>query len=251
MQRTQFNDHISGQLNRNLEALFNQVLEMGGLVEKQLDYLLEAIGCDDKVMAKKIKQMDKVVNREEVEIDRLCAMVLARQQPKASDLRLIIISIRMAVDLERIGDEAVIASKLATKMAKHGVQCQSLPGFNGLVEVASCGVENLKKSLNAFSGLDLSDILDIVDDQERVESVVKRSLADIHLAFEEASQTPEHLMEMIYALRASARITDHIVNLAESIVYLVEGRDVRNMNSRKLTEFLDGVNESADAVVEP
>ncbi|MGM0542080.1 MAG: phosphate signaling complex protein PhoU [Pseudomonadota bacterium] len=243
MERGQFNEHISGQLNRNLEALFNQVLEMGGLVERQLDYLLEATNCDDRNVAKKIKQLDKIVNREEMEIDRLCAMVLARQQPRASDLRLIIISIRMAVDLERIGDEAVIASKLASRMAKKGIQCLSLPGFKGLVEIASCGVENLKKSLNAFSCLDLSEIIDIVDDQERMDLVLKQSLAEIQAAFEKAAYPPEHLMEMIYAVRACSRITDHVVNLTESVVYLVEGRDVRNMDSIKLSEFLDGVKE--------
>ncbi len=243
MERRQFKDHISGQLNRNLEALFNQVLEMGGLVERQLDYLLEATNCDDRSVAKKIKQLDKIVNREEMEIDRLCAMVLARQQPRASDLRLIIISIRMAVDLERIGDEAVIASKLSLKMAKQDIQCQSLPGFTGLVEIAANGVENLKKSLNAFSRLDLSEILDIVDDQERMDIVLKRSLAEIQDALEKAEHPAEHLMEMIYAVRASSRITDHVVNLAESIVYLVEGRDIRNMDTERLSAFLDDVNE--------
>jgi phosphate transport system protein len=243
MERGQFNEHISGQLNRNLEALFNQVLEMGGLVERQLDYLLEATTCDDRSIAKKVKQLDKIVNREEMEIDRLCAMVLARQQPRASDLRLIIISIRMAVDLERIGDEAVIASKLSSRMAKQRVQCSSLPGFKGLVEIASCGVENLKRSLNAFSCLDLSEIIDIVDDQERMELVQKHALAEIQEAFEKTAHSPEHLMEMIYAVRACSRITDHVVNLTESIVYLVEGRDIRNMDTVKLSEFLDGVKE--------
>jgi phosphate transport system protein len=243
MERGQFNEHISGQLNRNLEALFNQVLEMGGLVERQLDYLLEATNCDDRTLAKKIKQLDKIVNRVEMEIDRLCAMVLARQQPRASDLRLIIISIRMAVDLERIGDEAVIASRLASRMAKQGIACSSLPGFKGVVEIASCGVENLKRSLNAFSCLDLSEIIDIVDDQERMDIVLKNSLAEIQEAFGKAEYSPEHLMEMIYAVRACARITDHVVNLTESVVYLVEGRDIRNMDAIKLSEFLDGVKE--------
>lgn len=243
MERRQFNEHISGQLNRNLEALFNQVLEMGGLVERQLDYLLEATKCDDRTVAKKVKQLDKIVNREEMEIDRLCAMVLARQQPRASDLRLIIISIRMAVDLERIGDEAVIASKLASRMAKQNIQCLNLPGFKGLVEIASCGMENLKRSLNAFSCLDLSEIIDIVDDQEKMEIVLKQSLAEIQEAFEKAEHPPEHLMEMIYAVRACSRITDHVVNLTESVVYLVEGRDIRNMDTEKLSEFLDGINE--------
>jgi phosphate transport system protein len=194
-------------------------------------------------LLKKLSKLDKIVNREEMEIDRLCAMVLARQQPRASDLRLIIISIRMAVDLERIGDEAVIASKLASRMAKQGIACSSLPGFKGVVEIASCGVENLKRSLNAFSCLDLSEIIDIVDDQERMDIVLKNSLTEIQEAFGKAESSPEHLMEMIYAVRACARITDHVVNLTESVVYLVEGRDIRNMDAIKLSEFLDGVKE--------
>lgn len=245
MERTEFKAHISEQYNRNLEDLFNQVLEMGGMVEKQLDNALEAIKCNDLPLARNIKVLDKIVNKEEMEINRLCASVLARQQPTASDLRLIIIAIRIAVDLERMGDESVNAAKLAIKMSDSDYQCESIPGYSGLLEIATCATEMLKKSLNAFSRLDLSEIADIIDDEERMDIALKTATQSVLNGFTSTTIPPEYLIEMIYALRAAERITDHAVNIAESVVYLVEGQDIRNMDTDKLLSFLNGVNKSS------
>ena len=165
MERTEFKSHISAKYNQNLEDLFNQVLEMGGLVEVQMSNALEAVKCENKALAKEIKQIDKIVNKEELEIDRICACVLARQQPAASDLRLIVSAIRMAVDLERIGDEAVNVSKLAIKMAKvSDIPCNTLPGYKQLLDILAISANMLKNVLSGFSQLDVGEFVDVIDD---------------------------------------------------------------------------------------
>lgn len=245
MERIEFKSHISKQYNRNLEDLFNQVLEMGGLVEGQLSNTVEAIKCENKKLAKEVKQIDKIVNKEEIEIDRLCARVLARQQPTASDLRLIVSAIRIAVDLERIGDETVNASKLAIKMAKvKEVPCDTLPGFKCLMEMIAIDLDMLKKVLTSFSQLDLEGISDIVDDEQRVTEIKNTALNEIQVSLnKDTDEIAEYMMQMIYSVRASERISAHIVNIAESIVYLIKGRDVRHMNSKKLSSFLGAENQ--------
>lgn len=245
MERNNFNTHISGQYNQNLEDLFNHILSMGGLVESQIKSTIEAVKCEDKSLAKDIKQIDKIVNKEELEIDSLCARVLARQQPTASDLRLIVSSIRIAVDLERIGDEAVNASKLATKMSKtKEVPCDILPGYSSLIEMVAINLDILKKTLNAFAQLDLSELSDVFDDDERISEIKKKALIEINESLNNnTDELAEYIMQMFISIRACERISAHIVNIAESIIYLVKGKDVRHMNSEKLALLLESFNQ--------
>jgi len=243
MERTEFKAHISEQLNRNLEELFNQVLEMGGLVERQIDNAVLAVQNGDAQLAKEVLAIDKIINKEEMEIDRLCARVLARQQPTASDLRLIIIAIRIAVDLERMGDEVVKTAKLVIKMADLEMKCSSMPGYNELLELISSSKQMLLKVLNAFARLDLSGVTQVIDEEDRLDDVLRMAMEQMMVGFKAAEIEPEYLMEMVFALRASERISDHAANIAESIVYLVEGKDIRNMDSEKLNELLTSLKD--------
>ncbi|MEA1988513.1 MAG: phosphate signaling complex protein PhoU [Pseudomonadota bacterium] len=245
MERTEFKSHISGQYNQNLEDLFNQVLEMGGLVEAQLTNTVEAIKCENKKLAKEVKQIDKIVNKGEIEIDRLCARVLARQQPTASDLRLVVSAIRIAVDLERIGDEAVNISKLAIKMAKvQDVPCETLPAYKCLMEMIAIDLAMLKKVLTSFAQLDLDGIAETVEDELRVNEIKSIALKEIQVSLnKDTDEIAEYMMQMIYSVRAAERISAHIVNITESIVYLINGHNVRHMNSEKLSSFLSAENQ--------
>ncbi len=244
MERTEFKSHISEKYNENLENLFNQALEMGGMVEAQLKNAVEAIKDENKKLAKEVKQIDKIVNKSELEIDRLCACVLARQEPKASDLRLIVSTIRIAVDLERIGDEAVSGSKIAIKMAKEPESSiHALPGYKQLLDMAAIDISMLEKVLTGFAQLDLAEISDVVDDQNRVTELKQSALSDIQKYLDnKETGGAEHAMQMIHSIRSFYRVAAHIVNIAESIIYLVKGHNVRNMNSQKLIEFLNNLN---------
>lgn len=240
MNRDEFNNHISEQLNRNLEALFNQVLEMGGIVEQQLTDLNQALENSDEAKAKSALQLDKLINKEEMEIDRLCAAVLARQQPTASDLRLIVMSIRIAMDLERMGDEAVKIANMALMHCEIGGDCTQMPAYQYLKQLMVAGSEMLQKTLNGFSRLDISDVFDVYKEEERMDEVLKSATDEIQAKLVEAKSIEEVnlYIKMLMAVRAAERITDHSLNVAESVVYLVRGKDVRQMDEQTLADFL-------------
>ncbi|QCU89656.1 phosphate signaling complex protein PhoU [Thiomicrorhabdus sediminis] len=244
MERTEFKTHISAQYNRNLEDLFNHVLAMGGLVEGQLNNAIEAIKGSNSTLASEIKHSDKFVNKHEVEIDSLCARVLARQQPTASDLRLIVSAIRIAVDLERIGDESVNASRLAAKMADvEEIAIETLPGYKALLEMITIDLNILKMVLTCFSQLDLDRLEEVIADDVRITEIKQDSLQEIQDSLNSHHGLAEYTMQMISSIRAAERISAHIVNIAESVVYLINGKDVRSMNSDKLTEFLSRIDK--------
>lgn len=240
MNRDEFNNHISGQLNRNLETLFNQVLEMGGIVEQQLNELSQALENSDEIKAKSALQLDKLINQEEIEIDRLCAAVLARQQPTASDLRLIVMSIRIAMDLERMGDEAVKVANLALTHCEAGGDCTQMPSYVFLRQLMVAGRDMLQKTLNGFSRLDISDVLDVYKEEERMDEVLKSAMDEIQakLIAADSHDQVDLYVKMLMAVRAAERITDHALNVAESVVYLVRGKDVRHMDEQALANFL-------------
>lgn len=238
MERSEFSTHISENLNRNLEALFNKVLEMGGLVERQLELVVPAMQNADIAKAKEVLQVDKIINRNEVDVDHLCANLLARQQPTASDLRLIIMAIRIAMDLERMGDEVAKVAKIVTRMADVNKRCADMPGFDELIQLNLGAHEMLKKVLNAFARLELSDVQSVFSDESKMDKVFKKAIKTVNDSFDSTDVAPEYLMEMVNALRSAERVTDHAENIAQSIIYLVEGQDVRNMDSDKLKDFL-------------
>lgn len=244
MQREDFNTHISEQLNRNLENLFNQVLEMGGLVEQQLSELTRALENNDAELARNAIVMDKLINREEMEIDRLCAAVLARQQPTASDLRLIVMSIRIAVDLERMGDEAVKIAKLAIlKCSDATASCNQFPGYGALQTLMQASREMIQKNLDGFSRLDTSSFMSIYHEEEVMDKVLKEAMAELRQAMAASSDESEveRLMNMLFAVRAAERITDHALNVAECIVYLVKGKDIRVMDDEAIQKFFANI----------
>lgn len=239
MNRKEFSSHVSASYNQYLEDLFNQILEMGGLVERQLQTSVLSVQNADAELAKEVIQLDKLVNREEMEIDRLCVRVLARQQPTASDLRLIVSAIRIAVDLERMGDEIVKISGLVLRLADRGdLDCQNLQGYKQLVEISSRARDMLKNVLDAFTRLDLSGAAAVIEEEEHVDDLFAVAMEEVTERFKESHNDIECLLQLVYALRAAERITDHARNIAESVVYLVNGQDMRNMNDDVLSDFL-------------
>lgn len=240
MERKEFGTHISEQLNRNIEDLFNEVAKMGGLVESQLTHLSKALETGESSLAKEALALDELINQEELEIDRLSAAVLARQQPTASDLRLIVMAIRVAIDLERMGDEAVKIAKLAIKQCRPEVGCGDLTCYAELCSLMQAGQNMIQKTLNGFSRLDVSEVLWVYQEEERMDEVLSQATKKINQAITQSTdeEQVDTLMSMFLGLRAAERITDHALNVAESVVYLVKGWDIRNMDEVTMTELL-------------
>ncbi|WP_044412142.1 phosphate signaling complex protein PhoU [Thiomicrospira microaerophila] len=239
MNRKEFGTHVSASYNQYLEDLFNQILEMGSLVERQLQASVVSLQNADYDLAREVIQLDKLVNREEMEIDRLCVRVLARHQPTASDLRLIVSSIRIAVDLERMGDEVVKIARLVLSLeARVDIDCQNLQGYKQLVEITSRACDMVKNVLDAFTRMDLSGAAAVIEEENRVDELFALAISGVTKNFKEDKHDVECLLQLVYALRAAERITDHASNIAESVVYLVNGQDMRNMDATALGKYL-------------
>ncbi|GKT12446.1 MAG: phosphate transport system protein [Thiomicrorhabdus sp.] len=242
MHKKEFSSHISNQLNRNLEELFHHILEMGGMVENQLDMALTALSNSDVKVAKEVIRFDKTINQAEMEIDRLCIRVLARQQPTASDLRLILSTIRIAIDLERMGDEICKLAKLVINVSKNeDKQCANFSGYAELVDISTRAREMLKVTLNAFARVSADDAISILDQEDIVDQVYKKACMDVTEQFKKSPDHVECLLDVMNALRASERLSDHALNIMESIIYLVQGKDVRDMDQERLTKFLEKI----------
>lgn len=239
MEKKEFGTHISGMLNQNLEALFNHILAMGGMVERQMDNAIQAMGSSDVNKAKEIILFDKVINDAEMEIDHLCARVLARQQPNASDLRLILVAIRVAIDLERMGDEVVKLAKMVMAFDRiNQVKCSDVDGYIELLDISNRSNQMLKSSLNSFARVSTEGAGQVIAEEEHIDAVFDDIMRQLRSSMQNQPECFECYMEMIVALRAAERVSDHARNIVESIVYLVNGQDVRNMDEDRLQSLL-------------
>ena len=221
--------HISRRFNEELEQVRTLVMNMGALVEQQVNDGLSAVLNADEQLASKVIERDKNVNTMELEIDEYCTQILARRQPAASDLRLLVSVIKSITDLERMGDEAVKFGKNAIKLAKGNFAEEE--GARPLVELKHLGKhvsETLNKALTAYAQMDVEAALEII----RNDNIVDEEFDNIsRLLVTKMMENPREIknaLRVTWCARALERIGDHTTNLCEYIVYLVEGKDVRH-----------------------
>jgi phosphate transport system protein len=221
--------HISRRFNEELEKVRTLVMDMGALVEQQVNDGLTAVLTADEELATKVIKRDKKVNTMELEIDEYCTQILARRQPAASDLRLLVSVIKSITDLERMGDEAVKFGKNAIKLAKGNFAEQE--GARPLVELKHLGKhvsDTLNKALTAYAQMDVAAALEII----RNDNIVDEEFDNIsRLLVTKMMENPREIknaLRVTWCARALERIGDHTTNLCEYIIYLVEGKDVRH-----------------------
>jgi phosphate transport system protein len=228
--------HISQQFNRELHKVKTQLLEMGGVVERQLSLAISALVDGDSGVAQQVRDTDRSVNFMEVSIDEECARILARRQPAAGDLRLVIAISKLTTDLERIGDEA-------GKIAKQGILLsENATGEKGYVEIRDIGQQvrdMLHSALDAFARLDAQRALAVAREDRSVDREYKRAVREMvsHMA-QDPGQISRSL-NVIWALRALERIGDHARNIAEHVIYLVKGKDVRHIGLKAMAAQVD------------
>lgn len=237
MDKLHLDQHISHQFNKELEDIRNKVLKMGGIVEQQVKDGLQALLEADNDLATKVAQGDYEVNALEVEIDEECTQVLARRQPAASDLRLMVTVIKVITDLERIGDEA---EKLGRFTRDLTAQSSGMPSYRKeLRHLGELVKSMLHDTLDAFARMDVDAALAIVqrdNDVNREYETLERLLAT-HLV--EDPRQVSQLFKITWCARALERVGDHSVNICEYVVYLVKGRDIRHTSIDKIKyEFL-------------
>lgn len=226
MDKLHLDQHISHQFNKELEDIRNKVLTMGGIVEEQVSNGLTALLEADNDLATAVSQRDFEVNRLEVEIDEECTHVLARRQPAASDLRLIVTVIKVITDLERIGDEAEKLGRFSRDLTDMN---DNEPSYRKeLRHLGELVKSMLHDSLDAFARLDVEAAITIAQRDEDVnrEYETLERLLSTHLV--EDPRQVSKLFKITWCARALERIGDHSVNICEYVVYLVKGRDIRH-----------------------
>jgi phosphate transport system protein len=220
-------EHTLKQFDAELEAVRARVLQMGGLVESQITRAIQALTEGNMALSDQVVADDKRVNGMEVSIDEMCAHILARRQPAASDLRMVMTVLKTITDLERIGDEA---EKIA-RMAKLIYQPDRLikPRFAEIKHVADLALAMLRKSLDAFARLDMAAAAQVVPQDEHLDNEFRAILRQLITFMMEDPRTISTALEVLFVAKAIERIGDHAKNMAEYVVYMVKGKDVRHV----------------------
>jgi phosphate transport system protein len=221
-------EHTSKQFDAELEDVRTRVLQMGGLVEEQIRRAADALATGDMAEIAAIQDNDHRVNAMEVELDESCSHIIARRQPAAGDLRLLIAVIKTITDLERIGDEAEKIARMAKLI--HDAERMYMPRIE-IRHVATLALAMLRKSLDAFARLDVKAAQEVVEQDRAVDSEFRSILRQLITFMMEDPRTISRCLEVLFVAKALERIGDHAKNMAEYVVYMVEGRDVRHMRS--------------------
>ena len=231
--------HISRRFNAELEQVRTLVMDMGALVEQQVNDGLSAVLNADAELAAKVIERDQKVNTMELEIDEYCTQILARRQPAASDLRLIVSVIKSITDLERMGDEAVKFGKNAIKLARGNFAEEE--GARPLVELKHLGKhisETLSNTLTAYAQMDVDAALEIIKDDNVIDDEFDNISRLLVTKMMENPREIKNALRVTWCARALERIGDHTTNLCEYIVYLVEGKDVRHSSIEQIRETM-------------
>lgn len=236
MDKPTMSRHISGKFNDELEAVRNQVLTMGGLVEQQLRDSLYAIEKSDHELAEQILRRDTKINALEVQIDEACVQIIAKRQPAASDLRLIIAIFKTISDLERIGDEAERIAKVALESFNKDQQ-EFLLNLENLGQLV---LSMLHGVLDAFARMDLDSAFEVhqMDAQaDRQYEALTRQLMTYMM--EDPRGIPK-VMNVLWSARSLERIGDRCQNIAEYIIFFVKGKDVRHVSAESMEQTVKG-----------
>lgn len=224
--------HISQQFNIELRELRNQVLSMGGLVEEQLTNALQALTTNDQQLAKRVYSSDYKVNALEVAMDEECIRILARRQPTASDLRLVMAVVKTIPDLERIGDQAERIAQMALQMpsesqAKH---------FVTITHLGEHVRQMLHDALDAFARLDIETALQVIRENQKVDHESDSIYRQLITYMMEDPRAIPIALNIMWSARALERVAAHSCNICEYLIYFVKGKDVRHISFEKVEE---------------
>jgi phosphate transport system protein len=225
-------DHTSKQYDAELESVREKVLLMGELAVKQVRLAINALGSTDMAAIDSIIADDHRVNALEVNIDESCNQIIARRQPTAGDLRLVVMIIKTITDIERVGDEAKNIAYIARNLSLK--KSLTLPRFDKIRYVANLTLDMLLQSLNAFAKLDISTVAEVVRQDEQVDDEFRAIMRYLVTFMMEDPRTISSALEILFVAKAIERIGDHAKNMSEYVVYMVKGRDVRHVTVEEI-----------------
>jgi phosphate transport system protein len=220
--------HLSTQFDAELSGISNRVLEMGGLVESQVAQALYALVNFNDHTASQVLREEERVNQMEVEIDRDLSAIIARRQPTARDLRLLIAISKTIANLERVGDEAARIARTVQRLISTGVSARMRLPVSDLTFEADLAVAQLRKALDAFARLDTAKALEVLKQDDQIDQEFDGLLRKLITYMMEDPRTITASIDLVFVAKAIERVGDHAKNLAEAIIYVVKGTDVRH-----------------------
>ena len=219
--------HLSTQFDAELSGVSTRVLEMGGLVESQVSRSITALVNIEADLAGLVLRDEERVNRMEVEIDRDLSGIIARRQPTARDLRLLIAISKIIANLERVGDEASRIARVVQRLAAVGMPGRRLP-VGDLQFECDLAVAQLRKALDAFARLDTRMALDVLKHDDQIDQEFEGMMRKLITYMMEDPRTISSSIDLVFVAKAVERVGDHAKNLAEAVIYIVKGADVRH-----------------------
>jgi len=230
--------HLSTQFDSELSSISTRVLEMGGLVESQVAQAVLALTSFSGEQASAVLELEEKVNAMEVEIDRDLQSIIARRQPTARDLRLLIAVSKSTGNLERVGDEAARIARTVQRLINAGVSSRLRLPMSDLGYEAELATAQLRKVLDAFARLDVERALDLLKHADEIDKEFEGLMRKLITYMMEDPRTISSSIDLVFVAKAIERVGDHAKNLAEVIIYIVKGTDVRHNKPEAIEDMV-------------
>jgi len=226
-------DHTNKQFDAEMEGIRSGVLSMGGMVEKQMTRAIEALEEEeDGELIDAVGADEQAINQLQISIDQQCAQIIARRQPTAVDLRMILTVTKIVNDLERIGDEV---KKIAYKATEtHGNDRLMRVRYYDVSRSASHALAMLRLALDAFARLDVTAAAEVIDRDEEIDATFASILRQLISYMMEDPRTITPALEIVFIAKSIERVGDHAKNIAENVVHVVKGKDVRHATADEI-----------------
>jgi len=222
-------EHTSKQFDADLERIRSHVLQMGGLVEAQLMSAIDTLMTGSDELISRVIDTERRVNLSEKEIDDAITHVVARRQPAAGDLRLIMGVSKIVTDLERIGDEAEKIARMARQIYGRGTL--TIPRTIDVRQTGHKAAQALRRVLDAMARLDAVEAEKIIAEDKLIDTEFRAIVRQLITFMMEDPRTISTALDILWVAKASERVGDHAKNIAEQVIYIVHGTDVRHSNS--------------------
>ena len=220
--------HLSTQFDAELSGISTRVLEMGGIVESQVARAVYALTNLSPEIASDVLMIEERVNQTEIEIDRDLSTIIARRQPTARDLRLLIAISKTIGNLERVGDEAARIARTVQRLVNSGVSSRLRLPVKDLAYESELAVSQLRKALDAFARLDVEKAIEVLKQDDLIDQEFEGLMRKLITFMKEDPRTISSSIDLVFVAKAIERVGDHAKNLAEQIIYIVKGTDVRH-----------------------
>jgi len=220
--------HMSTQFDAELSGISTRVLEMGGVVESQVARATYALTQFSSEVASEVLETEERVNATEVAIDRDLSTIIARRQPTARDLRLLIAISKTIANLERVGDEAARIARTVQRLVNSGISSRLRLPVSDLAYESELAVSQLRKALDAFARLDVDRAVEVLKQDDMIDQEFEGLMRKLITFMMEDPRTISSSIDLVFVAKAIERVGDHAKNLAEQIIYIVKGTDVRH-----------------------